>query len=354
MKVKDNERYDNKPNLSVYKLLDRRGRGFSMMDNSIPNNDHKLSTDELAIYLYMISKDETTWHLDIATMNRKLRITAYRSQKARAELVKKGFLVQKEIRKNGRKAYEYTIYELPKEELMRLNQRTENNVQETDGEKLTLENITHNNTNSKNNINNNIKLKVNNHICKTESFARGINLLVNSSKEDNTACNNEHVSHESISKPNNIGKLEQNSNEKNAEVTINSASKQLHELNEDIKKAEEKLESIELRNKRRIRNEKEVHGYIDTLEDISDEIKQLLKDYVSSWKDKGRKVTVIELNTLLEELSDKCKTEAEKINSIKTALSCGYKRFFPVNKKNSTGKSSNTPQFQFYDEAESN
>ena len=304
------EENNNYPNLTVNSILNRNGRGFTMEDNDINNtNKHRLIPESLAILNHLLSHSNT-WHLSIECMNKTLKLSDYMSRKARAELEKKGFLEQIETRVNGRKAYKYIVYELPKEELKRINQGLENYGQQNDDNKLTEENAAHNNNEKQHEIQQNqSKLKEGNHICGTKSSTN----INHSSKENGDTY--ENMSHGSISK---------------------------HEVKATTPSDTDKQE---IRAKRRARNEVEIHNNIDSREDIDAEIKPLLKDFVSSWKEKGRKVTIIELNNLINELLSKCKTIEGQKESISRAISGGYRYLVTKNDKKSEKTPSNSPKF---------
>lgn len=312
------EENNNYPNLTVNRILNRNGRGFTMEDNDIINtNKHRLIPESLATLNHLLSHSDT-WHLCIENMNKTLKLSDYMSRKARAELEKKGFLEQIETRVNGRKAYKYIVYELPKEELKRINQGLENCSQQNDDNKLTEENAAHNNNEKQHEIQQNqSKLKEGNHICETKSSTNNSHSLKK---------NGDNMLHDSYRKHEINGENPPSENPKSSETQSIKAS------------------STELREKRRKRAEELTLQFLNECEQIPYEIKDLLKSHIVMRTEKGIKTTPEQLKALYQQLTEECSTIEQQKKRILYATSCGYPTFVNKSNKKSDSKS-NQPEY---------
>ena len=291
-------------NLKKYPLIDR-DEGFTQLDNRVINRQiGELTPDALALLIKLLSLPND-WNLFMIWLQKTIGYSTARVRRAKKELIKKGFLEVDEIRLNGKKAYKYKVYELPKSMMEEQNQVLEAKHLNPNSDKQSKEKDAQINKNNKqeNIKKNNKKDKIN--ICKTKDFAEGKSNLLKA-KDSFTEEQVLHVNH--------VKNTNMNTCSSNNKL-INSAD------TENNKQIQQKRANT------REKYEQRVNQLIDNSSDIPTELKALLKNHVTARFEKGIRTTPTMFKQLYADLIDECPNIEEQIRRVKIATSNGYPDF---------------------------
>lgn len=119
-------------NLIIYPMNDRKGRGFTQIDNALIVGEDKLTSDALALQITFLSLPLRAWNLNMSWLKKTIGYSMQRLRRAKLELINKGLFEEKKFRKNGKYSYEYTVFELPKHKMIELNQPIESKCLKSD------------------------------------------------------------------------------------------------------------------------------------------------------------------------------------------------------------------------------
>ncbi len=350
--VLQNENINGKPeflnpnnnNFSKHQIIDRI-EGFTPFDNRIIRGEiGQLSVEAKVILLVLLSLPDG-WSLYINWLNRICRLSKGKSLKARNELINKGFLEVKQVTINGKIAYKYTVYELPKD-IMFKNPIPEIKQRKIENEKQEPETTPINNKEYKEIITKKNYKNDSKNTCITKGNAIGSTHSIKSAKAGEPCIIESIVDiasnmHECFRKNVNYKKAEAGTEPSdNLEQT---GDEHISDITERINEAEKRLNGIERRKKKRETNEKAVIDYINHSEKINDGIKNDLIRFVQMRTEKNIRTTITMFQQLYEDLVAQCRTVDEQKQRIGYAISYGYPTF--KQSKSKSYKSSTSPDF---------